>query len=112
MKLNLPLISLQTSHQIYCIVKEALYNAQKHSQANLVTINSQTTSQNIILEIADNGIGFDPKKINSGAGLRGMLERSQLINGKFKIDTAPNRGTRIQLIIEHCKGDSRSRPYG
>ena len=99
MRLNLPAIPLQTSHQIYCIVKESLYNIQKHSQASLVNINSQTTSQNIILEIADNGIGFDPNKVNSGSGLRGMLERSQLINGQLKIDTAPNRGTRIQLRI-------------
>ena len=99
MKLNMPAIPLQTSHQIYCIVKEALYNVQKHSQANLVTINSQTTSQNIILEITDNGIGFDPHKVNSGSGLRGMLERSQIINGQVKIDTAINRGTRIQVII-------------
>lgn len=108
MKLNIPGIPLQTSHQIYCIVKEALYNVQKHSQANLVTINSQTTSQNIILEIADNGIGFDPQKINSGSGLQGMLERSQLINSELKIDTAPNQGTRIQLIIKHRKGE---RPF-
>ena len=110
MKLNLPLIPLQTSHQIYCIVKEALYNVQKHSQANLVTINSQITSQNIILEIADNGIGFDPNKVNSGAGLRGMLERSQIINGELKIDTAIDRGTRIQLIIKHGRGNSRIAP--
>ena len=48
MKLDLPTIPLQTSHQIYCIVKEALYNVQKHSQANLVTIKSKTNSQNII----------------------------------------------------------------
>ena len=108
MKLNIPAIPLQTSHQIYCIVKEALYNVQKHSQADLVTINSQTTSQNIILEIIDNGIGFDPQKIRPGSGLRGMLERSQIINGQLKIDTAPNQGTKIQLIIKNCKGE---RPF-
>ena len=98
-KLNLPAIPLQTSHQIYCIVKEALYNVQKHSQADLVTIQNKIQSQNIILEIADNGIGFDPQKIRPGSGLRGILERSQLINSQFKIDTSPNQGTRIQLII-------------
>lgn len=102
MKLDLPTIPLQTSHQIYCIVKEALYNAQKHSQADLVTIQSKTNSQNIVLEIADNGIGFDSQKVNSGMGLRGMLERSQIINGQLKIDTAPHQGTRIQLTFNNC----------
>lgn len=99
MKLDLPDIPLQTSHQIYCIVKEALYNVQKHSQAERVTIKSKTNFQNIILEIADNGIGFDSQTVTSGMGLRGMLERSQLINGQLKIDTAPQKGTRIQLTI-------------
>ena len=99
MKLNLPALPIQTSHQIYCIVKEALYNVQKHSQANLVTINSQTNSHKIILEIADNGIGFNPQQIESGAGLRGILERAQIINSELKIDTAPNQGTRIHYII-------------
>jgi len=101
MKLNLPTIPLQTSHQIYCIVKEALYNVQKHSQADLVTIQSNINSQNIVLEIADNGIGFDSQKVNSGMGLRGMLERSQIIDGQLKIDTAPNQGTIIQLTFHN-----------
>ena len=100
-QLDLPNMPLQTSHQVYCIVKEALYNVQKHSQAEKVTIKSKTTSQNIVLEIADNGIGFDAEKVNSGMGLRGMLERSQIIHGQLKIDTAPDRGTRIQLTFNN-----------
>lgn len=100
-QLELPQISLQTSHQIYCIVKETLYNVQKHSLANLVTINSKVTLDKIIIEIADNGIGFDPDSVNSGSGLQGMIERSQLINSELKIDTAINRGTRIQLIVNN-----------
>lgn len=99
MELDLPPIPLPTSHQIYCIVKEALHNVQKHSQAERVTIKSKTNSQDIVLEIADNGIGFDSQTVTSGMGLQGMLERSQLINGQLKIDTARQKGTRIQLTI-------------
>lgn len=100
-QLDLPNFSLPTSHQVYCILKEALYNIQKHSQAKLVTINTLKQEQQIIIEIADNGIGFEPKKITTGSGLRGMFERSQLINAQLKIDTGINRGTRIQLIINN-----------
>ena len=100
-QLELPNIPLQISHQIYCIVKEALYNAQKHSRASLLTIKSQINANQITIEIADNGIGFNRDRVNSGSGLRGMLERSQLINGQLKIDTAPDRGTRIQLVINN-----------
>ncbi|MGF1539497.1 MAG: sensor histidine kinase [Pleurocapsa sp.] len=98
-QLDLTAIPLKTSYQVYCIIKESLYNIQKHSKADLVTINSQTNDRNIIIEIADNGIGFNPRKINSGSGIRGMIERSQIINGQLKIDTTPSRGTRIQLKI-------------
>ncbi|MGD1918671.1 MAG: sensor histidine kinase [Pleurocapsa sp.] len=98
---NLPNIPLQTSHQVYCIVKEALYNIQKHSRANLVTINSKVNTNNITIEIADNGIGFNPERINYGSGLKGMIERSQLINSQLKIDTAVDQGTRIQLVINN-----------
>lgn len=97
--IDLPVLPLQTSHQIYCIVKEALNNIQKHSQASTVNIKSQTRSKNTILEIADNGIGFDPQTVSSGFGLNGMYERTQIIKGQIKIDTAPGKGTRIQLNI-------------
>lgn len=110
LQLDLPPIPIKTSHQIYCVIKESLYNIQKHSKANLVTIKSQIKFQNIILEIADNGIGFDPQKVDSGSGLQGMLERSQMINGELKIDTSPNQGTRIRLIIKHGRGNSRIAP--
>lgn len=55
----------------------------------------------IILGDLDNGIGFDSQKVNSGMGLQGMFERSQIINGQLKIDTTPNQGTRIQLTFNH-----------
>ena len=67
----------------------------------MVTIKSQVNANKITIEIADNGVGFDRIRVNSGCGLRGMVERSQLINGQLKIDTARDRGTRIQLIINH-----------
>ena len=98
-RINLPHFPLQTSHQIYCIIKEALYNIQKHSRASLVTINSQITEQNTTIQITDNGIGFDPHNIRSGSGLQGIIERSQLINGQLTIDTGVGKGTVIQLII-------------
>ena len=98
-QLDLTAIPLKTGYQVYCIIKESLYNIQKHSQADLVAINSKTNADNIIIEIADNGIGFNPRKINSGSGIRGMIERSRIINGQLKIDTTPSRGTRIQLKI-------------
>ncbi|MDJ0718847.1 MAG: sensor histidine kinase [Prochloraceae cyanobacterium] len=98
-QLNLPQLPLQTSHQLYCILQEALTNIQKHSGANNVTIRSQTKRSEIFLEVVDDGIGFDILNSNSGFGLRGMKERIQILGGQIQIDSSIGEGTRIKVNI-------------
>jgi signal transduction histidine kinase len=95
---NLPQLSLQTNHQIYCIVKEALINVQKHAHASYVRFKSRSTTEGIILELEDDGIGFDPK-YHQGFGLKGMAERVQAIGGKLQISSVPGKGTQIYINI-------------
>lgn len=97
--LNLPNLPSQIGYQFYCIVQEGLTNIQKHAQASLVSIRGQSTSEGIILEIKDNGRGFNPSRVNSGYGLLGMKERVDNLGGNFKINSAINRGTCIQVTI-------------
>ncbi|MDJ0594682.1 MAG: sensor histidine kinase [Pleurocapsa sp. MO_226.B13] len=98
-RFNFPILPLQTSHQIYCIVQEGLTNIQKHSKASLVRLYGETTPEQISLKIADNGIGFEPHRLNSGFGLRGMQERVQMLGGQIKIDSRSRKGTQIQVKI-------------
>jgi signal transduction histidine kinase len=97
--LNLPQLSLSTSHQIYCVVKEGLINIQKHSNASRVLFQGYSTSTEIVLKLKDDGVGFDPQQINSGCGLQGIIERVQAIHGKLEVETAPGRGTQILVTI-------------
>ena len=60
-KLQFPQLSLQSSYQLYCIVQESLTNIHKHAQADRVTIESTIVTRGTILEICDNGKGFDLK---------------------------------------------------
>ena len=99
LKLNLPQLPLQTSHQLFCLVREGLTNIQKHSQASRVTIQGETTAELIVLKILDNGIGFDLQLANSGFGLRGMQERVQMLGGKITINSTLGKGTLIQVTI-------------
>jgi signal transduction histidine kinase len=62
---KLPQLSLQANHQIYCIVKEGLINVQKHARASYVRFKGQSTTESIILELEDDGIGFNPNPIPS-----------------------------------------------
>jgi signal transduction histidine kinase len=97
--LNLPQLSLSTSHQIYCVVKEGLINIQKHSNASRVLFQGYSTSTEIVLRLKDDGVGFNPQQINSGCGLQGIVERVQAIKGKLEVETAPGRGTQILVTI-------------
>lgn len=97
--LNLPNLPPKTSYQLYCIIKEGLTNIQKHAQATFVSIRGQPTPEGIILEIEDNGRGFNPNLVDSGYGILGMKERVDNLEGDFKINSAINQGTCIQVTI-------------
>lgn len=85
---------------LYYIAQEALNNILRHARAKNIIVNLKQTRQNIILEITDDGQGFDIKKIdNSGLGLRNMRERTIQANGKFKITSQIGEGTKIVITV-------------
>jgi signal transduction histidine kinase len=91
---------------IFYIIEEAITNARKHANAANITVRLGQVEQNIaLLEIADNGIGFDVKAVDVAYDKRGSLgmvnlrERSELVNGLLNIDSAPGKGTRVQVYI-------------
>jgi signal transduction histidine kinase len=98
-QINLPQCSVYKSYQIYCIAKEALMNVQKHANASQINFNSRLVEDGILLELKDNGSGFDPNQFTTGFGLQGMVERVQLLGGKLDIKTAFAEGTHIQVLL-------------
>ncbi len=99
--LNLPPLSPAVSHQLYCLVQEGLTNVQKHAQATVVHLNGYAAATAIVLELHDDGVGFDPDRVEHGFGLRGMQERMHLLNGQMTIHSAKNQGTQIQVSLPH-----------
>lgn len=83
----------------YRILQECFNNIRKHSQATEVNVHFQLMSEQLILEILDNGLGFDPKKTKSGFGLSSIEERLKTIKGTFIISSKKKKGTRIKVII-------------
>ena len=96
--------SFDVAINIYRLVQEALNNIDKHAQATSIAIRLIASHPNIILRIEDNGCGFDPEQgvrkalENKRFGLLGMEERVRMMQGTFKILSAPQQGTKI--IIE------------
>ncbi|MBD2075816.1 sensor histidine kinase [Phormidium sp. FACHB-592] len=97
--MQLPSLPLQTSHQLYCIVQEGLTNIQKHADATLVEVRAQFSDREVVLELMDDGKGFDLSQPHTGFGLRGMQERVQLLGGQIELHTAPSQGTVIHITI-------------
>jgi signal transduction histidine kinase len=92
-------LSLQSSYQLYCVIQESLTNIQKHAQAEKVTISSTSVTRGTILEICDNGQGFDLDRIQAGFGLRNMKERVQCLGGDFYLNSQVGQGTQIKIFI-------------
>ncbi|MGB6298585.1 MAG: sensor histidine kinase [Rivularia sp. (in: cyanobacteria)] len=96
---QLPQLPSQTSHQLYCIVQEAITNIQKHAFAKIVNIKGYQNTDGIILEITDDGQGFEVSAHHTGFGLRGMQERVQILGGELQIKSTLGEGTMIRVWI-------------
>jgi len=83
--------------ELYHIAQEALNNALKHGGATSVTVHLHTEGEYVILEVVDNGVGFDPDVAlqQGGMGLTNMRERAERLGGTVTIFTQPGQGTRI-----------------
>lgn len=93
--------------QLYRVAEEALNNALKYASATTVRILIQSDDAGTILEIGDNGRGFDAEAAgaSSGLGLISMRERVEKLGGRFELDSAPGRGTRIRVTLEAMDGN-------
>jgi signal transduction histidine kinase len=94
---------------IYRIVQEALNNCSRHAQATTVQVSVLGQKGQILLDVQDDGSGFDPQRVR-GLGLLGMEERVRHLGGRFEIDSSPGRGTllHIALPLVSLNGDGRN----
>jgi signal transduction histidine kinase len=86
---------------LYRIAQEVLNNILKHARAHKVTVHLCRDQQKVILEITDDGIGFDSTTIqeNSGLGLEGMEERAALLGGHLIVNSKPGEGTSVRVEV-------------
>ena len=83
---------------VYRIVQESLANARKHSGASRVVCQVRHSDSKIIVDIRDDGCGFDPTADSrSGLGLRGIRERARLFDGHATIASESGLGTHIHV---------------
>jgi signal transduction histidine kinase len=98
-EIQLPPLPLQTSHQLYCVIQEGFTNIQRHAQATHVYCRSHIDAESIILELGDDGQGFDPTLPYGGYGLKGMYERVSLLGGDLQLLSTVGKGTQIRVVV-------------
>jgi signal transduction histidine kinase len=86
---------------IYRITIEALNNVLKHAAATEVSVRVENTQENVVLEIQDNGKGFEPTRgiLAEGIGMKSMRERAEQFNGSFEVFSRPGSGTLVRAVI-------------
>ena len=89
---------------LYRVVQEALTNITKHARATHAHVLFERDGILLRCLIEDNGIGFDAPTIldargPKGLGLLGIRERANAIGGSIRIDSAPGRGTKVQVMV-------------
>jgi signal transduction histidine kinase len=97
-------LPLETKETLYRIAQEALHNTVKHARASRADLKLVCDARGIVLEVSDDGAGFDPGEDFSGhLGLKSMRERAARLGGTLQVESAPGEGTSIRVRIPASK---------
>lgn len=97
--LDAPELSSATGYQLYRIIQECLTNVLKHAKATEARVELTHSGKNLELRVSDNGVGLQKSSNGGGFGIRGMQERVESLHGTVTIDSEPEKGTKLQVII-------------
>jgi signal transduction histidine kinase len=87
------------SVELLRILQEALANVRRHSGARNVEVGLRTDDESILIEVADDGRGFDPGSPRAGIGLSAMRERVEGLGGEIEVRSRPGEGTKVMVMV-------------
>jgi signal transduction histidine kinase len=102
---NCPPIDRAIAVHIYRITQEAIYNAVKHANPNIVTVTLSQDDDALIVEITDDGAGLPDSKTSAngepsnGMGRQIMAFRARMIKSDLEVESSPNSGTTVRLYL-------------
>jgi signal transduction histidine kinase/DNA-binding LacI/PurR family transcriptional regulator len=99
---HLPLVE-EVEKELFRVVQEAVHNSVKHARARRIQLSLSTPADppgTLLVEIADDGTGFDPDQPRPGhLGLNIMRERVERIGGRLTVDSSPDRSTTVRAVL-------------
>ncbi len=84
---------------VFYVAADALGNVSRHARARHVTVRLLRESESVMLEVTDDGVGFDAARSVDGLGLRNMRERTFNVGGRLDVRSTPGAGTRLQMRL-------------
>jgi len=96
---DLPRFEPQRETVVYRVAQEAIGNALRHSGSKTVTVSLGCRHGRVVLEVSDQGSGFDPRSAQIGLGLASMRERANSVGGRLSVTSAPGKGTHVRLSL-------------
>jgi len=94
---------------VFRVLQESLTNVAKHASASTVRIMVRKTDNGLLLQVQDDGKGFDPRVCKNRAfGLSGIHERASLAGGRASIQSSPGKGSKVVLRVPWNEDRSRS----
>ena len=94
-----PRLASEEELVVYRVAQEALTNAVRHGDTTNATLRLDAVDGGVVLEVSDDGAGFDRATVGTGSGLEGMHERARLIGASLDIASAPGEGTTVRLRV-------------
>lgn len=79
--------------------REGLSNAVRHAAAESISLKLVALPDDVVLEVCDDGTGFDPDTVRPGRGLANLRSRAASLGGVFRLDAAPGEGTVVQIVV-------------
>lgn len=92
-------LNSDTDLVLFRIVQEVLNNIVKHAGASVIGINLHFENSLLVMEITDNGRGFDTSSSLTGIGLQNIKKRVTLLHGSLSVNSTPGNGTQIKIEI-------------
>ena len=94
-------LPIEVETALFRIVQESLTNVVLHAQATRVDVLINLRNKHVVTIIEDNGVGFLPASptVENHLGLFGMRERIEMLGGKFTIESAPGKGTTVNVEV-------------
>lgn len=93
-------LSMLQKRNVYLIFKEALNNAIKYAEASEINVSLRFTGKRLLLEVTDDGKGFDTQSVRAGNGLDNMAQRAADIGASYELTSVSGKGTTVRVTLD------------